>query len=572
MNSYALKPLWPALFAALVSTMIMMLAVWAMLTLWPLAIPSGPAAQELGLMDVDVCQANKIEALKWACEAHAKFINAWLAPSIRFDAIGIATAVFGAALLSFLRAYIGTPLKEGVVTRRGRDVTFGVYARRRIRTYIHRRSHGKPTALWLLPHVRLSAAQQSRNLLMLGGHGSGKTGWLRALIDQLVCGGSRNFILDVKGDVVEGLPTEEFILVAPADRRTWIWDLARDIRNRMEAAELVAKYVPLSDNDRFWGDGARAVWTDLIMHLVKTLGASWGWFELCAILLSPLPTIRAALAETNAPSASLLEWGADPEENRTIASIMLTLWVAALTQIVPLARAWKRLEAERRFSLRQWVSGRGQLPSTIVLQLSPEYPQLSQAIGAAMIDMLTSLILSPANRGNHQSYAFVLDEFPELGAAATKLPKLLNLGREANVTTIAALQDLGQLERIYGAIDARLIEARLGIRCIMRLEDGATVKKICEEWIGIREIDRRRESTVDELKGGLTKRTERIAELAIDPSVLSDELGVFEEGDRLTIHALIHGFGTEAMVEVPMTIWPARRLAFEPARWLDAED
>jgi hypothetical protein len=136
------------------------------------------------------------------------------------------------------------------------------------------------------------------------------------------------------------------------------------------------------------------------------------------------------------------------------------------------------------------------------------------------------------------------------------------------VTTIAALQDLGQLEKIYGPINAKLIEARLGIRCIMRLEDGDTIKRVCEEWIRIREIDRPRESTVEELKGGLTKRTERIKEVSVDPSVLADELGVEENGDTLTISALIHGFATEAMVEVPMTIWPVRRPAFEPAEWL----
>jgi len=183
------------------------------------------------------------------------------------------------------------------------------------------------------------------------------------------------------------------------------------------------------------------------------------------------------------------------------------------------------------------------------------------------IDNLT-LIVGPANRGSRTSYAFVLDEFPELGAAATKLPKLLALGREARVTTIAALQDLGQLEKIYGPINAKLIEARLGIRCIMRLEDGDTIKRVCEEWIRIREIDRPRESTVEELKGGLTKRTERIKEVSVDPSVLADELGGEENGDTLTISALIHGFATEAMVEVPMTIWPVRRPAFEPAEWL----
>lgn len=565
MTKYALKSFGPALFAALVSTTTSILLAWAVLTTWPLEVPVNPAAQQFGQMVVDACQT-KASALDSACEA--QIAKVWLAPANRVEAIGVVAAVVAAALVTFFLAYAETPSKENVVTRSGRDVTFGEYARRRIRAYIRRWSSGKPKGLWLLPHVRLSLSQQSRNILMLGGHGSGKTGWLRALVDQLVESGSRNLILDVKGDMVEGLPSDEFILVAAADRRSWVWDLAKDVRNRMQAEELVKKFVSVSDRDPFWGDGARAVWTDLIMHLRATKGEKWSWFELCAILLSPLPAIRAALSETNAPSACLLEWGSDPEENRTITSIMLTLWVAALTAVLPLAKAWRKLGKERRFSLREWIGERSRLPSTIVLQLSAEYPLLSQAIGTAVIDMLTSLIVSPANRGRRTSYAFVLDEFPELGAAAARLPKLLALGREARVTTIAALQDLGQLEKVYGPIDAKLIEARLGIRCIMRLEDGDTIKRVCEEWIGAREIDRPRESTVEELKGGLTKRTERIKEVSVDPSVLADKLGVQEYGDKLTISALVHGFATEAMVEVPMTIWPVRRPAFEPAEWL----
>lgn len=476
-------------------------------------------------------------------------------------------AVVVAGGVAFGDALIHAPLSETAQTKRGRAITFGEQARRAIRRFIASRG-GDAGGLWLLPHVRLSRKQEVRNILLLGGHGSGKTGWLRGLIEQLLERPGKTFILDVKGDMVAGLPLDQFILVAAADARSWAWDAAADLRTRMHAAEFASKIVAAAEHDPMWADAARAILADLIVYLQKQ-PERWGWPELAELILSPPAQIKVALSSIEAPSATLITFNADNEESRTVLSILTTLWVAALTQIVPLADAWREVPADRRFSIREWTRQDGSLPDTLVFQKSAEYPELSSAIGAHIVDAIAAFVLSPdrtpADRG---SYAMVLDEFPELGIAAKHLPRLLALGREAGVTTIATLQDLGQLEEIYGETQALLIEARLGIRCVLALEDGETTHRVCETWIGEREVRREREPTSQERKDGMKWAYETVEEPVIAPSAIADDLGTFERGGVLWSRALVLGFATVAQVEIPLTIWPRRREAFEPAPWL----
>ncbi len=476
-------------------------------------------------------------------------------------------AVVIAGGVAFADALIHAPLSETVQTKRGRAITFGELARQAIRRFIASRG-GDAGGLWLLPHVRLSRKQEVRNILLLGGHGSGKTGWLRGLIEQLLERPGKTFILDVKGDMVAGLPTDEFILVAAADARSWAWDAAADLRTRMHAAEFASKIVAAAEHDPMWADAARAILADLIVYLQKQ-PEPWGWPELAELILSPPSQIKAALSSIEAPSATLITFNADSEESRTVLSILTTLWVAALTQIVPLAEAWREVPADRRFSIREWTRQDGSLPDTLVFQKSAEYPELSSAIGAHIVDAIAAFVLSPDRApADGGSYAMVLDEFPELGIAAKRLPRLLALGREAGVTTIATLQDLGQLEEIYGETQARLIEARLGIRCVLALEDGETTHRVCETWIGEREVRREREPTSQELRDGMRLAYETMEEPVIAPSAIADDLGTFERGGLLWSRAIVLGFATVAQVDIPLTIWPRRRAAFEPAPWL----
>jgi len=485
----------------------------------------------------------------------------------RLATIGL--GVLAAGGLAFVFAHADTPLVENLTVKRGRRVETGAYALRALRHAI--RSFGKPRKndLWLVPEVQLNAASTARNILLVGTQGSGKTGLLRQFADQQLktsCG--RMFVFDAKGDMLAGLPVDSMILVAPQDTRSWAIDIGRELTNPLVAMEFAAKCVPVSEQDPMWAHGTQSVLADIVMALRARSGELWGWGDLAKAGLASAAEIRQMLVETGGKSASLLNFGQDPEENRTVMSILITLWVAVLSVIEPLARAWSEVDASRRFTVRDWLAGDPQLPRTLLFQKSSDFPELSSTVGSFLAERVAAAALAPARRNARaEPLTMLLDEFPEV--PIERLPRLLALGREMHVTSIASVQDLGQITALFGAEQGSVVESRFGIRLVLRLEPGETVKRICEVWIGRRQVRKRRDATADELAGGITKPMETVWEDTITPDFLSDGLGVFDTPEGKMIRVLVTGFPTLAIVDVPLTTWADRREAHMPATWME---
>jgi hypothetical protein len=124
---------------------------------------------------------------------------------------------------------------------------------------------------------------------------------------------------------------------------------------------------------------------------------------------------------------------------------------------------------------------------------------------------------------------------------------------------------------LFGPEQGSVIESRFGIRLVLRLEPGETINRICEVWIGKRQVKRRRDATVDELARGFTRPKETVWEDTITPDFMTDGLGVFESAEGKIVRVLVTGFPTLAIVDVPITTWTDRREAHVPATWI-AED
>ena len=440
---------------------------------------------------------------------------------------------------------------------------FGEYARRAIQKFIKRSGNGTKGGLWLLPNVQLSREQEARNILLVGTQGAGKTALLRAYIAQLLAGTGLTFIFDVKGDMVAGLPVDDLILVAAHDARTWAMDLGPEIRSRAIALELATKCIKEENKDTMWASAARAILADLAMVLRARRGSNWSWGHLRDCALSSPANIQEALAEINAPSLSLVTFGADPAENRTVMSVLITMWVAVLTTIHPLAEAFASVPPERHFTVKDWVRHDGTLPAALVLQKSFAFPELSTLLGSFLTERIAAAALAPSRRtADAPRLALLLDEFSEI--PITRLPSVLSLGREMKIMTIGSLQDLAQLASLFGPKDASIIESRFGIRLVLRLEPGDTIDRIVRTWLGERRISRLRDATVEELKAGITRPRETVTVPVVPSAVLSDELGIRETPDGTMIRLLVCGFPAIGMLDVPLTTWPDRREAHVP--------
>lgn len=487
----------------------------------------------------------------------------------KFQLSMLAAAVLSAAAIAFVSIVSTTPKREQVKTLKGKRPVFDADGRASLRRAIGKTGRVLQRGLWLMPHVQLTSSGEGYNMLALGTQGSGKSSTLRALIEQLIARGDQVVVHDVKGDLTAGLPSDDFILVAPHDARSWVYDIAEDIRNAQHAREFAVHAVPTSANEAMWANGSRAVWADLVMALRADTDGRWGWIELRDTLLSPGATIKAVLDRHGAVSASRLIFGSDdPEENRTTMSVLITMWIAALTVVHPLAEAWADAQDGRRFNLRNWVDGDGTLPPVLILQKSSEYPQLTEQLNAFLIDRLVGLALrSGRERNPAAKLALCLDELPECGRLH-RLPNLLNVGREFGIVTVAAVQDIAHLIELYGENMSRILLARFRIKIVHQLDPGDSSERVAA-WLKLRTI----EFSGPERYDTTAKRNVRDKVREIVPVLAEDrletELGVRIEKGQPIVRAMILGLGNPAILDLPATGWPDRRPGHAPAPWLE---
>ncbi len=483
--------------------------------------------------------------------------------------VALLTAVVVSWGITAFLIYGAAPRRERFLMFRGRRLLFDGDGRASMRAAIAKTDALIKRGFWLLPHTQLTSVAEGFNVLALGTQGSAKTSTLRGLVEQFEARGDQMFIHEVKGDFTAGLPINRFILVAPHDRRSAAYDIARDIRNEKHAREFAAHAVPKSDHDSMWGDGARAVWADLVMTLHKANPGQWSWDDLASVLLSPGAKIKETLDAAGSESASRLVFGSDnPEDNRTTMSILVTMWVAAMTTVLPLAEAWREVPTERRFSLRQWLDRPAVYPRVIVLQKSSEYPELSGAIGGFLIDRLIGLALRPGRPRNPvRKLVFCLDELPECGSGRiTGLARLLNTGRELGIVVLGGIQDVAHLVEIYGEHLTNVLLARFRIKLVHQLDAGDSAGRI-SNLLGERRIEYLGPPVRDQVSGRWVRETVREMAPVCPADRLESDLGVTIKGRHKTARMLVMGLGHPAIVDVPLTVWRDRRPGHVPAPW-----
>ncbi|MBR2119591.1 MAG: type IV secretion system DNA-binding domain-containing protein [Pseudomonadota bacterium] len=468
-----------------------------------------------------------------------------------------------AAFLAAIWSWKHTSPKETVRTIRGPWPIFGAQGRISLRNAIAVTGAAQPDSLWLAPYVQLTPVAEASNILVVGDQGSGKSAMIRGWAEQILVRGGRSIIHDAKGDVLSCAPIDRILLVAPHDARGWTWDIGRDVTNAQGAREVAEKLVPSGPElESMWSNGAKAILSGTIEALQRERKTDWGWADLFKFVFKSPKELRAALEVARAPSAHLIELDDDGAANRTTLSLMLTLWVAALTTIRPLAQA-EASSNERRFSVGDWLSEQSGLPRTIVLQHNAEYPLLSTAISGLLVDVVCGKLLSPSMPKRDRPWLhLILDELPVLGRLE-QFPKLLNVGREKGAAAIVATQDWEQILKLYQQHDAATLEARFKIKVVCKLGISETRERVVCKYAGRRTIETWVAASRD--KPEKIRQENEIDVIA--PNYLDNELGVRIVDGVLAVRALVFGLGNPAVVETPFTHWRKRREAYRDAAW-----
>lgn len=332
---------------------------------------------------------------------------------------------------------------------RGRKLHVGKEAIVELKRYLKSEIKKDGEGLRVLDAAPFSLELECRHGFAIGGVGSGKTVYIRRLIDAARYRGDKLLVHDVKGDFTSKL-AGPFLLLAPHDRRSAIWNIARDIKTEIDAAELASRLI-VEGRDPFWSQAAQALMIGWILYLMRTRGEVWGWSDLAKLAEASRDELSDVMKAHYPAALNFVD-----EANAMTSSVIASL-KAPLMFVRMLAQAWPSDDLRPRFSFRDWLVSDVKNERTVIFQYAPNLPKLSSVWINSAVQLSASIAVSamlPDNPRNadlkdQRRLWFVLDELPAL----KKLPaveSLIALGRSKGIRVFAAVQSWEQLVDVYG--------------------------------------------------------------------------------------------------------------------------
>ena len=312
----------------------------------------------------------------------------------------------------------------------------------------------------------------ARHVFGYGSVGSGKTQWLLGVVQQILERNQKLFLFDVKGDFTSFF--KKPIILCPFDARSYVWDIAKDVRTPSQAAAFAASIIPEDSSGsggKFWTTGAQQLTAGVIRGLQNEKGTEWTWADLARGCAQGAPGMLEEMKKHYPKAAPLVE----NTEGQTTASLLATL--SSYTRVIDdLALAWPRI-GKRRFSITDWVSDDYQGRKQVIVQSGPD-PQLTRAYIAAMVNAAVEEINSPSLPDNEEGrfIGFILDELPSLGKI--QIGPLIAKGRSKGVVLIGLVQDLSQLKQVYGEHEAKTMSSIVGTHLIFQVQMGETRREL----------------------------------------------------------------------------------------------
>lgn len=481
----------------------------------------------------------------------------------------------------FASQYRLTEPRNRLIHVSGREPISGKQATRLFSRLERARSVQKTSGISIAPRAVQSTNSETEHCLLVGTSGAGKTVIAKYWLQQIIDRKERLLIHDTKGDFTASLPVQDFILLAPHDQRSAVWNIAADCVDLAAARELAAAVIPAT-HEPMWSNSSRTILTGLIRSL-QIKDEDWGWASLRDVIFMD-PHDQRTLLETYYPEAARF---VEVDEhngqlNRTSFGYMVGLWAAAGEVISPLAEAWKDADPDRLFSLTEWISDTGTDHRPIILQRAAQFPQLSRAWMQAAIGLLSNHAASAALPDSFERRIWLLlDEFAQIGKIEA-FTQLLEIGRSKGICCVVGLQDFEQISKEYDDATLKTWLNLFSTKIICRMNSGPSSQFAAKEVIGYRRVTFRETSqtrnvgnqsffwhnsdTRSPVSTSEQSRTEEV--LVFDPSELERDLGPHVHSGKLAIHAILLKHGRAYFMRWPLTNWSNIRPSTVTARWL----
>lgn len=412
----------------------------------------------------------------------------------------------------------------------------------------------------LHPHLHLPKKFWSRHMLVYGSVGSGKSVILKYILKQIIRMDAKCFIYDVKGDFTSIF--RKPIIVSPFDKRSYVWDVACDVRTLSQATEFARSIIPPEPNasSSYWADAPREILVGVLIELQINKPLEWTWMDLSQMLLRNAEQFKEGFMKYYPQAVTYVEGGGD---NQTVQSVLSSLSSKAKFAH-DLARAWPVIKKKRRFAITEWIKDDYNGRKQVIVQSGPD-SGLTAAYISALINIATTEIISPVLPDNEggRFLGFVFDEMSSVGKL--NIESLVNKGRSKGCVCIFAVQDFyNQLSVIYGKEETAALASMVGSHVVCQTQMGETRDKLAE-LLGKRKIawfshGDKSSAAHEENKG-----------LVASPQI-TDDLG-FKRGkkygkEKWGIRAIVQMSGDVLMLDWPGVNYPVVRAGQEQAKWV----
>ena len=333
----------------------------------------------------------------------------------------------------------------------------------------------------------LPVSAADTHFCFIGATGSGKTVSIRLLMQtafSAIGKGKRHraLVYDAKRDflpILGGIVDPSCIIpLNPFDERSFVWDMAKDIKTPANALQLATILIPSERNSSqpFFADAARHLLAGVVTALMIKAGEEWTFRDVIWTMLDQNVLVEVLRDEPKTKHIANLYFS----HEGTAQNIMSTI-ATKLNPFSIIAALWEEpYKQGRRLSLSEWVKGE----SVLVLGNDHTNKAAVDALNQIIFKRISELILdqeerktgnSTENDGTGKTW-IILDEFVRAGKLEGTV-ELATAGRSKGVSIVLGFQDLDGARAVYGKEVAEEIIGQCSNLAIMRLQSPET-----SEW------------------------------------------------------------------------------------------
>jgi hypothetical protein len=349
---------------------------------------------------------------------------------------------------------------------------------------------------------RIPEKAESRHFFIVGKPGTGKTVFMLQLLDSIAKHQSKCMVYDFKGDYISHFyNSSQDLIFNPVDKRSVYWNFFDDIETTLDIETITSILIPQNKKE-IWNDAARDVLTGIIYYLWeqnrRTISDLW-----------------ECLTCTNQEIANILQQTEHGKRGykyiQEVDSKQTVGVIATLTQFTKCFELIRKPQGEP-FTIKEWLKSK---KGCLFVGNYSNSQAILRPVLTLFIDLLSKKLLDVTS-ANQKTYVLV-DELGTLNRLEG-VKRLLTLGRSYECSCFLGIQDVAQLDSIYGSDTRKTILNSCGNWLIFGVSDYDTAK-VCSNRIGETESYEIEKSYQTGKKGGSAARRKKR-----EPLVLPSQL------------------------------------------------